>query len=46
MPGTNEELFHHSHAGMRFWVVLWVLLFASVLLALTIWNQIQQLFGL
>ena len=33
-------------AGVRFWVVLWVLLFASVILALTIWAQIQQLFGL
>jgi hypothetical protein len=35
-----------QHAGLRFWIVLWVLLFASVILALTIWNQVQQLFGL
>jgi hypothetical protein len=35
-----------KHASLRFWVVLWVLLFASVILALTIWAQIQQLFGL
>jgi hypothetical protein len=35
-----------KHAGLRFWVVLWVLLFASVILALTIWAQVQQLFGL
>ena len=35
-----------KHAGVRFWVVLWVLLFASVILALTIWAQVQQLFGL
>jgi hypothetical protein len=35
-----------KHAGLRFWVVLWVLLFASVILALTIWSQVQQLFGL
>jgi hypothetical protein len=35
-----------KHASLRFWVVLWVLLFASVILALTIWNQVQQLFGL
>jgi hypothetical protein len=26
--------------------VLWVLLFACVILALTIWSQVQQLFGL
>jgi hypothetical protein len=35
-----------QYAGVRFWVVLWVLLFASVILALTIWSQVQQLFGL
>lgn len=34
------------HASVRFWVVLWILLFASVVLALTIWNQMQSLFGL
>ena len=34
------------HASVRFWIVLWLLLFASVVLALTIWDQIQQLFGL
>jgi hypothetical protein len=35
-----------KHASVRFWVVLWLLLFASVVLALTIWDQMQQLFGL
>jgi hypothetical protein len=35
-----------KHASLRFWVVLWFLLFASVVLALTIWNQMQSLFGL
>jgi hypothetical protein len=35
-----------QHASLRFWVVLWMLLFASVILALTIWSQVQQLFGL
>ena len=35
-----------KYAGVRFWVVLWILLFASVVLALTIWGQIQQIFGL
>ena len=34
------------HAGLRFWIVVWLLLFASVVLALTIWDQMQQLFGL
>ena len=34
------------HASVRFWIVLWILLFASVLLALTIWDQMQSLFGL
>jgi len=34
------------HASLRFWVVLWFLLFASVVLALTIWGQVQSLFGL
>jgi hypothetical protein len=35
-----------KHASFRFWIVLWVLLFACVILALTIWSQVQQLFGL
>jgi hypothetical protein len=35
-----------KHAGLRFWVVLWILLFACVILGLTIWSQVQQLFGL
>jgi hypothetical protein len=34
------------HASLRFWLVLWLLLFASVVLALTIWGQVQSLFGL
>jgi hypothetical protein len=35
-----------KHANVRFWVVLWILLFASAILALTIWSQVQELFGL
>jgi hypothetical protein len=35
-----------KHASLRFWVVLWVLLFACVILALTIWSLVEQLFGL
>ena len=33
-------------AGIRFWLVLLVLVVASVLLSVTIWHEIQRLFGL
>jgi hypothetical protein len=33
-------------AGLRFWLVLLVLLGASLLLTLTIWREIERLFGL
>lgn len=33
-------------AGVRFWLVLVVLLVASVILSVTIWHEIQRLFGL
>jgi hypothetical protein len=33
-------------AGIRFWLVLIVLLVASVVLSITIWHEIQRLFGL
>ncbi len=33
-------------AGLRFWLVLLVLLVVSVLLSLTIWREIERLFGL
>ena len=33
-------------ASLRFWLVLLVLLAASVLLSLTIWREIERLFGL
>ena len=33
-------------AGIRFWVVLILLLVASALLAVTFWRQVQELFGL
>ena len=33
-------------AGIRFWLVLLVLLVASVALSVTIWHEIQRLFGL
>src|SRR3989442_14856931 len=33
-------------AGLRFYVILVVLVFLTVVLGLTIWNEIQRLFGL
>lgn len=33
-------------AGIRFWLVLFLLLVASVTLSITIWHEIQNLFGL
>ena len=33
-------------AGVRFWLVLLLLVVASGALAVTVWGQVQQLFGL
>jgi len=33
-------------AGIRFWLVLVILIVASVALSVTIWHEIQALFGL
>ncbi len=33
-------------ARLRFWVVLGLLVVASAFLALTVWHQVQRLFGL
>jgi hypothetical protein len=33
-------------AGLRFWVVLLLLVAVSVALVATVWEQVQQLFGL
>jgi predicted nucleic acid-binding Zn ribbon protein len=33
-------------AGIRFWLVLTLLLLASVVLSVTVWHEIQRLFGL
>ncbi len=33
-------------AGIRFWLVLLLLIVASVVLSVTIWHEIQRLFGL
>ncbi len=35
-----------SKAGLRFWTVLLVLLVVAAYLALVVWQQIEQLFGL
>ena len=35
-----------KRAGVRFWFVLLTLLVASVVVAVAIWHEIQQLFGL
>jgi hypothetical protein len=33
-------------AGVRFWVVLCLLLVVSVVLAVTLWREVERLFGL
>jgi hypothetical protein len=35
-----------KRAGIRFWLALLLLLVASVAIAVTIWHEVQQLFGL
>ncbi len=35
-----------KRAGIRFWLVLLLLLVASIVLSVTIWREIQRLFGL
>jgi hypothetical protein len=34
------------YAGLRFWIVLLVLLAASIFVMLTAWREIERLFGL
>ncbi len=34
------------HARVRFWLVLLVLVGATVALAVTVWHEVQRLFGL
>jgi hypothetical protein len=33
-------------AGLRFWIFLFLLLALTLFLALTVWHQIQRLFGI
>ena len=42
----QERAREKNLAALRFWLVLLAVLCASVGLAIVIWNQIQQLFGL
>ena len=41
-----ERSRERRRASLRFWLVLLALLAASVLLSLTIWHEIERLFGL
>ena len=41
-----ERSRERRRASLRFWLVLLALLAASVLLSLTIWREIERLFGL
>jgi hypothetical protein len=45
----HAKLEHHREtriARARFWAVLGVLVLASLVLAVTIWDQVSQLFGI
>ena len=33
-------------SNVRFWIVLTLLTFLTVLLALTVWNEVQKVFGI
>jgi hypothetical protein len=41
-----ERSRERRRASLRFWLVLLVLVAASVLLTITIWREIERLFGL
>ncbi len=41
-----ERSRERRRAGLRFWIVLLVLVAASVVLTVTIWREIERLFGL
>jgi hypothetical protein len=42
----HERRRQTRQAGMRFAITLAVLVFIAVVLSLTVWNEIQRLFGL
>lgn len=41
-----ELLRERGHARLRFWLVIIILVSLSVYLALTVWQELQALFGL
>ena len=41
-----ERSRERAHARLRFWLVLIILVSLSVYLALTVWQELQTLFGL
>ena len=41
-----ERLRERGHARLRFWLVIIILVSLSVYLALTVWQELQALFGL
>ncbi len=41
-----ERLRARRHASVRFWIVLVLLMAASIVLIVTIWREIERLFGL
>ena len=44
--GRIEHRRRTRRAGVRFWFVLLILLVASIVLTVTVWREIQRLFGL
>lgn len=42
----SERSRARRRAGLRFWLVLLVLIAVSVVLTLTIWREVERLFGL
>jgi hypothetical protein len=42
----NERSRARRRAGLRFWLVLVGLIAVSVLLTLTVWREVERLFGL
>ena len=41
-----ERLRERGHANLRFWLVIIILVSLSVYLALTVWQELQAIFGL
>ena len=41
-----ERTRERKHANLRFWLVLVILVSLSVYLALTVWQNLQEMFGL